>query len=161
MRVVMLDPDQRNLLLPCDLLRHQPGIVFRVQVADNDLRLHLQKCLCLVDRILERPDRPDVRQVSHISGRIEDAVLRKTERILELTADAKNIAAKPQRLPVFFAFPRDQEWQRCVPSRSSDHVWRAVVEVHDRIIGPDADVTVIRENRIAEAGDLCEGFPVR
>ena len=107
MCIVMLHAQKRNPALLRQLLRHQGRVILRVKIRRDDLRLHFQKRLCLFDRVLKRLHRPQVRQISDIGRRVENLILSKTERVLQLSANPEHLS---------LIRPAHQKWERRVSS---------------------------------------------
>ena len=107
MCIVMLHAQKRNSALLRQLLGHQGRVILRVKIRRDDLRLHFQKRLCLFDRVLKRLHRPQVRQISDIGRRVENLILSKTERVLQLSANPEHLS---------LIRPAHQKWERRVSS---------------------------------------------
>ena len=107
MRIVMLHTQKRNPPFLRQLLGHQGRVIPRMKICRDDLRPHFQKRLCLFDRVLKRLHRPQVRQISDIGRRVENLILSKTERVLQLSANPEHLS---------LIRPAHQKWERRVSS---------------------------------------------
>ena len=138
---MMLNFDQRS----SRFLRHQSGVVFRVKVTGNDLWLRFQQCLQPADSLLQCIHSPEIRQISHIGGRIEQIVDSHTEGVFQLASRCKDPPLKPMGQNIR---------KRSVSPGPPYHIRLSPVKIHHRIIGSDPDFAVMGQHRITEAGEL-------
>ena len=147
MRVVVLDLQDGDAEFGCDGGR----VVFRVQVAADELRLHFEQFGHPRDRFAQGADRAQVLHVADVGRGIEEAAVCEAERVFEFAADAERLSAE---------VAGDEERERRVAARTPDHVRTAVQPVHDRIVRAETDPAVVRQDHVAECGDLGEGVLV-
>ena len=83
---MMLHPDKRNAALFCQLLSVLRRVISGMKVADNGLRLPLEERFHPPGRLCKRPDRPGIRKVADIGGRIKQRPYSNAEGVLQLAA---------------------------------------------------------------------------
>ena len=141
MRVVMLDLQERHPGFLGERFRDGGGVVARVQVAGDGLRLVLEQGFHELDGVLEREHGAQVAHVADVGRGVEEVVAREAEGVLEFAADAEHLA---------FERCAEHEGQRGEAAAAADHVGLFLKPVHDRVIGAQADAAVVRENDVAE-----------
>ena len=147
MRIMMLHFQQRDAACFGNLLRSRHRIVQRMHIADDRLRLRFEQTAHPVNRFAQRVNRPDIRHIADIGRRIEQAALCDAERIFQFAADCENLLMR-------FAVQHDR--QRRESAGAPDHIGLSVQQITDRIVCPQADLPVMREDQVTESADLAD-----
>ena len=119
-----------------------------MQVTGDDVRRHLQQRTVTPCRLLQCFDTSKICQIADIGGRVEQTSGPYAEGVLEFPADRQDPGPACRGRHVFPC--GEHVGKRRVASGPADHVGFPPVEVHDRVVSPDPDLPVMRENDVAE-----------
>ena len=114
--------------------RDHHRIVLWMHITAYNLRFYFQQCFHPSYSLPKCFYRSQIFQISDIWRRIKSVIHTNAKRILEFSTNGKHLS--PIRCG-------NHERKRCITSGTANHIWFIFIKIHDRIICPDAYLTVM------------------
>ena len=139
MGIMVLDGDDGQ----AQFMGYSRRIITWMQVTGDDSRFRFEERRHAADGLAQGFDRADIGHVADVRRWIEQVVPADTETVLQFPAHSQDVLA---------ASPAIEERQRRIAPGPAYHIGFAVIPIHDRIVGPQADAAVMAQNEVAKAG---------
>ena len=116
-------------------------LVARMQVGGDEVGRYAEEPFHARQRLTQHLHRAQIAHVADVGGRVEECIFGKTECVLDFTADAEDRTLK---------IGGNHQGKRRIAAAPPNHVRCAFIEIHDAVVGTQADFSVVRQDEVGD-----------